>query len=70
MGRLDEFHAAMRLSLRSQTVTLTSGHLRAMTDMVGPPTYPAPRQQILTGIGYSSTAWLGETVDEDMVHTE
>ena len=45
----------MRRSLRSHTVTLMSGHFWAMTDMVGPPTYPAPRQQILGGIGYSST---------------
>lgn len=36
----------MRSTLRSTTVTRMSGHFNAMTLHVGPPTYPAPMQQI------------------------
>lgn len=46
MGNLSEFHCAIRCSLRSTTVTVMSGHLYAITLHVGPPTYPAPMQQI------------------------
>lgn len=46
MGRLSEFHCRMRSLLRSTTVILMSGHLSAITAHVGPPTYPAPMQQI------------------------
>ena len=40
------FHEEIFLSSISITVTIIFGHLSAMTDMVGPPTYPAPMQQI------------------------
>ncbi|TNN69390.1 hypothetical protein EYF80_020391 [Liparis tanakae] len=39
--------ALMRDSLMSTTVTVISGHMWAMMLHVGPPTYPAPMQQIL-----------------------
>jgi hypothetical protein len=48
MGKLSEFQRSICLGLMSTTVTLTCGHLKAMTAMVGPPTYPAPKQQIFT----------------------
>ena len=38
MGSWSEFQARMRSALTSTTVTLQSGHLAAMTAMVGPPT--------------------------------
>jgi len=38
MGSSSEFQAAMRSALMSTTVTRISGHLLAMTAMVGPPT--------------------------------
>lgn len=44
--RSSEFHAAMRCGLTSTIVTLISGHCWAMMEQVGPPTYPAPMQQI------------------------
>lgn len=47
MGRVSEFQALMRDSLMSTTVTVISGHIWAITLHVGPPTYPAPMQQIL-----------------------
>lgn len=47
MGRVSEFQALMRDSLTSTTVTVISGHICAITLHVGPPTYPAPMQQIL-----------------------
>ena len=40
------FQAAILASFKSTTVTLISGHFWAITAMVGPPTYPAPIQQI------------------------
>src|SRR6218665_1285064 len=40
------FQAAIRASFKSTTVTLISGHFCAMTAIVGPPTYPAPIQQM------------------------
>ncbi|KAJ2643836.1 hypothetical protein GGH99_008489 [Coemansia sp. RSA 1285] len=43
-GRLDEFHAAMRLASVSTTVNSMSLHFKAITALVGPPTYPAPMQ--------------------------
>lgn len=43
---MSEFHCDMRSTLRSTTVTRMSGHFNAMTLHVGPPTYPAPMQQI------------------------
>lgn len=46
MGRLSEFHWSMRSVLRSTTVTVISGHFKAMTAHVGPPTQPAPMQQM------------------------
>mmetsp|Transcript_32103 Transcript_32103/g.66396 ORF Transcript_32103/g.66396 Transcript_32103/m.66396 type:complete len:83 (+) Transcript_32103:1428-1676(+) len=47
MGRLGEFHASICFCERSTTQTRILGHLAAITAMVGPPTYPAPIQQIL-----------------------
>lgn len=47
MGRVSEFQALMRDSLMSTTVTVISGHMWAIMLHVGPPTYPAPMQQIL-----------------------
>ncbi len=38
IGRRSVFQARMRSALTSTTVTLQSGHLAAMTAMVGPPT--------------------------------
>ena len=49
MGSLDkflEFHSFILNSLKSTTFIWISGHLSAKTDIVGPPTYPAPIQQI------------------------
>lgn len=46
MGRVSEFQALMRDSLTSTTVTVIPGHICAITLHVGPPTYPAPIQQI------------------------
>src|SRR5690606_28729073 len=40
------FHASIRALFRSTTVTSTFGFFCAMTDIVGPPTYPAPIQVI------------------------
>lgn len=42
-----EFHAAIRWGFTSTIVTVMSGHCCASTEHVGPPTYPAPIQQIL-----------------------
>lgn len=47
MGKVSEFQALMRDSLTSTTVTVIPGHICAITLHVGPPTYPAPIQQIL-----------------------
>jgi len=44
IGSFSEFQAAICLGLMSTTVTLMVGHLRASTAMMGPPTYPAPKQ--------------------------
>src|SRR5690606_18101854 len=44
--RSSPFHAAMRASLMSTMVTRMSGHCGAITDMMGPPTQPAPMQQM------------------------
>lgn len=46
IGSLSEFHESILGLLKSTTVTLISGHFSAMTLHVGPPTYPAPIQQI------------------------
>lgn len=46
MGNLLEFHCAILSLLKSTTVTFMSGHFKAITLQVGPPTYPAPKQQI------------------------
>ena len=46
MGSVSEFQALIRDSLTSTTVTCISGHIWAITLQVGPPTYPAPMQQI------------------------
>lgn len=46
IGSLSEFHCATRSLLKSTTVTFISEHFKAMTLQVGPPTYPAPKQQI------------------------
>ena len=46
MGKCSEFQAAILSGLTSTEWTVTSGHLRAKTLAVGPPTYPAPMQQI------------------------
>lgn len=46
MGSLSEFHCLIRSLLKSTTVTVISGHFQAITLQVGPPTYPAPKQQI------------------------
>lgn len=46
IGNLLEFHCDILSLLKSTTVTLISGHFKAMTLQVGPPTYPAPKQQI------------------------
>lgn len=45
--RSSEFHAAIRWGFTSTMVTLISGHCCATTEHVGPPTYPAPMQQML-----------------------
>mmetsp|Transcript_8818 Transcript_8818/g.16123 ORF Transcript_8818/g.16123 Transcript_8818/m.16123 type:complete len:110 (+) Transcript_8818:1395-1724(+) len=47
MGRVEEFQASICFWLRSTTQTRTLGQFAAMTAMVGPPTYPAPMQQIV-----------------------
>ena len=47
IGNLSEFQASILGLLRSTTVTQISGHFSAITAHVGPPTYPAPMQQIL-----------------------
>lgn len=47
IGKWLEFQASILDWLRSTTVTQISGHLYAITAHVGPPTYPAPIQQIL-----------------------
>src|SRR4051812_45812744 len=49
MGNSSEFHALIRFSSRSATVTWMSGAFWAITAIVGPPTYPAPTQQIFMG---------------------
>lgn len=46
IGNFSEFHASILGLLKSTTVTLISGHFSAMTLHVGPPTQPAPIQQI------------------------
>lgn len=46
IGSFSEFHESILGLLKSTTVTLISGHFSAMTLHVGPPTYPAPIQQI------------------------
>lgn len=46
IGNFSEFHESIRGLLKSTTVTLISGHFNAMTLQVGPPTYPAPIQQM------------------------
>merc|ERR1719319_2246683 len=46
MGRFGEFQAVTLSWDLSNTVTLISGHCLAMMQQVGPPTYPAPRQQM------------------------
>jgi len=47
-----EFQAAMRATFISTTVTWMSGALSAITAIVGPPTKPAPMQQIFMRVGY------------------
>lgn len=54
MGSVSEFQASIRDSLTSTTVTVISGHIWAITLHVGPPTYPAPMQQIL----FIWTIWI------------
>ena len=44
--RSGSFQASIRAWLRSTTVTCTCGQRSAITAMVGPPTYPAPMQQM------------------------
>ena len=46
MGNLSEFHWSILGLLISTTVTVRSGHFEAIREQVGPPTYPAPIQQI------------------------
>lgn len=46
IGNFSEFHESILGLLKSTTVTFISGHFSAMTLHVGPPTYPAPIQQI------------------------
>lgn len=46
IGNFSEFHESILGLLKSTTVTLISGHFSAMTLHVGPPTYPAPIQQM------------------------
>jgi hypothetical protein len=48
MGSWSLFQAAILGSQMSTTTTSIDGHLSAMTAIVGPPTYPAPMQQIFT----------------------
>jgi hypothetical protein len=56
--RSGSFQAAMRSALRSTTVTCTPGQRSAITAMVGPPTYPAPMQQMWRiGIGEGFISW-------------
>lgn len=57
MGRVSEFQALMRDSLMSTTVTVIPGHICAITLHVGPPTYPAPMQQIR----FISNIWKTKT---------
>src|SRR5690606_24310750 len=44
--RSASFQAAIRFSFMSTILTVIWGHFWAITDIVGPPTYPAPMQQI------------------------
>jgi hypothetical protein len=52
MGSRSEFQAAMRAASMSTTVTWMSGALSAITAIVGPPTKPAPMQQIFMRVCY------------------
>ena len=56
-GKLSEFQAWILSSDLSTTVTLMSGHLFAITAHVGPPTYPAPTQQIFVW-PFSTFSWI------------
>ena len=73
MGKCSEFQAAILSGLTSTEWTVTSGHLRAKTLAVGPPTYPAPMQQIrLIGRQNSGAreAEEEEAVEEEAVEEE
>ena len=45
------FHNRIFSSSTSTTLIFISGHFSAITDIVGPPTYPAPMQQIFLIFG-------------------
>src|SRR4051812_30081780 len=49
MGSVSEFQAAIRAAFISTTCTSIFGAFSAIIAMVGPPTYPAPIQQIFIG---------------------
>ena len=46
LSKLSLFQASIRSWFISTTLTLICGHFKAITAIVGPPTYPAPMQQI------------------------
>ena len=48
MGQARASQAAIWAAVRSTTQTLMCGQFSAMTAMVGPPTYPAPMQQMFS----------------------
>src|SRR6478672_13849038 len=54
LSTFGSFHAAILFSFKSTTVTWISGHFCAITAIVGPPTYPAPMQQIFVIFIYGS----------------
>ena len=56
LGNFDKsslFHAAILSELTSTTLKIISLHLSAKTDIVGPPTYPAPIQQTFLTICFN-----------------
>lgn len=46
MGKLSEFQAFILSILKSTTFICICGHFMAITAQLGPPTYPAPMQQM------------------------
>src|SRR5687767_4608012 len=62
MGSVSEFHAAIRAAFISTTRTSIPGAFSAIIAIVGPPTYPAPIQQIFIQVRTYSDQTLSTKV--------